>query len=540
MSKTLLFRKFHQKLLHAIAIMVTVFSAAVPLIQASPAVAAPAGMTRLNMKSYGAHNASYDARLLDIRPQYLVDNPAHGFWGEYTGAYSSPSLLQNVAGMKAAGIKVIGYTSSGYEGRGSAGGQPLSMFTLAMLQKQITNMALLDGVDGVFIDECDSFPDASQKYYLKGLSTLAHSLGIIIWGNTGVDNFDPWYFNEGGFDLMQSTERWQGQALSAVQQAYGSRISVTGFQSGYTAEDAYNLTLDAWNKGIALCYINNAEYQTIAPWFEQYATQLKSNSLNSAAMPAIPGVTSTPVPTPTPTPTPTPIPTPAPASVPQPSALQISTAEAYNLMQNNPDVVVLDVRTYGEYTGGHITGSLNLPNDSNFLTGLAKFPKDLVYLTYCASGGCPIAAGARDIMISQGYTPVALIIGGIVQWQADGYPMETGPGSTTPPPAPSPTQNLPDITVVETYALIQSNFNNPNFVLLDVRTPAEYAAGHIEGALIIDYYAADFTTEVNKLAKDKAYLIYCRTGNRSKFAQEIMSGLGFSNTANMLGGITQW
>jgi hypothetical protein len=50
---------------------------------------------------------------------------------------------------------------------------------------------------------------------------------------------------------------------------------VTGFNPSYNAQDAYRLTIDAWNKGLAYCYINTVEYTEIAPWFEEYAQMLR-------------------------------------------------------------------------------------------------------------------------------------------------------------------------------------------------------------------------------------------------------------------------
>lgn len=191
------------------------------------------------------------------------------------GDYDDPTLLQNVALYQAAGIKVIGYITGGYEGSGGGDGYDDYWYSLELNMKLITNMATQDHVDGVFIDECSQQPDAASKAYLKALTDLAHSFGLITWGNVGVDQFSSWFFNEGGFDLMQSSEAWVGQDLSPVQEAYGSRISVTGFKSGYTLEDAVRLTFDAWDKGIAYCYINTNEYTQIAPWFEEYANLLR-------------------------------------------------------------------------------------------------------------------------------------------------------------------------------------------------------------------------------------------------------------------------
>ncbi|MFH1640243.1 MAG: hypothetical protein ABIB93_08075 [Chloroflexota bacterium] len=243
-----------------------------------PAPTLPATLdlpVRLNMKSYGKHSPEYDARILNIHPEYVIDNPPHGLWGEISG-YDTDELLQNVAVYQAAGIKVIGYLTGGYEGTGSAGDVDPQWYSLEMNKKLITNMARLDHVDGIFVDECSKFPDESAKSYLRELTTHAKSYGLITWGNVGEDSFDPWFFTEGGFDFMHSTEDWHGQDLSPVQKEWGHCISVTGFNPDYTVQDALDLTIDAWNKGIAFCYINNAEYSTIAPWFEEYATLLKS------------------------------------------------------------------------------------------------------------------------------------------------------------------------------------------------------------------------------------------------------------------------
>jgi hypothetical protein len=243
------------------------------------------------MKSYGNHdelsysntlgNVPYDQRILAIKPEYVIDNPPHGLYGEmdeqiYHAGYTYSYLLQNVAGYQAAGIKVIGYITGGYEGSGGGDGYAAKWYSLETNKMLITNMATIDHVDGVFIDECSDFPNAASKSYLQQLSDLAHSYGLIVWTNTGVDNFDAWYFTSGVADFMQSSEAWVGQSLSPVQQQWGARISVTGFRSQYTAQDAYNLTINAWCKGLAYCYINNVEYTSIAPWFEQYAQLLRN------------------------------------------------------------------------------------------------------------------------------------------------------------------------------------------------------------------------------------------------------------------------
>jgi len=102
------------------------------------------------------------------------------------------------------------------------------------------------------------------------------------------------------------------------------------------------------------------------------------------------------------------------------------------------------------------------------------------------------------------------------------------------------TQIIEDVTFEEAYALTVDNLDNPNFVIIDVRTPEEYASGYIEKAINLDYYSETFADELDKLDKDKAYLIYCRSANRSGKALDMMAELGFAEVYNMLGGMAQW
>ena len=90
------------------------------------------------------------------------------------------------------------------------------------------------------------------------------------------------------------------------------------------------------------------------------------------------------------------------------------------------------------------------------------------------------------------------------------------------------------------YALIQENESNADFVILDVRTPEEYTTEHIAESVLLDFYADDFEDELNKLDKSKTFLVYCRSGNRSNKAVNIMRDLGFIEVSDIGGGINQW
>ena len=102
--------------------------------------------------------------------------------------------------------------------------------------------------------------------------------------------------------------------------------------------------------------------------------------------------------------------------------------------------------------------------------------------------------------------------------------------------APAPP---PPYTDVDSPAF-QQLMHEAGTVLLDVRTPPEIAAGKIEGALEIDYKAADFADRIATLDTTKTYLVYCRSGRRSAAACELMKQRGFDVLYNLEGGYLDW
>lgn len=72
-----------------------------------------------------------------------------------------------------------------------------------------------------------------------------------------------------------------------------------------------------------------------------------------------------------------------------------------------------------------------------------------------------------------------------------------------------------------------------NLVILDVRTREEYLTGNIPNSINIDVLSQDFKSKIDMLDKNKEYLVYCRSGNRSAIASSIMSTNGFLNIYNL-------
>lgn len=85
-------------------------------------------------------------------------------------------------------------------------------------------------------------------------------------------------------------------------------------------------------------------------------------------------------------------------------------------------------------------------------------------------------------------------------------------------------------------SFLQTFRNTPDAILLDVRTPEEVAAGHLESAMNIDFKSSNFTDLIGNLDKEKVYFVYCRSGVRSANACQKMHEMGFEKLVNLAGG----
>lgn len=93
-----------------------------------------------------------------------------------------------------------------------------------------------------------------------------------------------------------------------------------------------------------------------------------------------------------------------------------------------------------------------------------------------------------------------------------------------------------DVNKVEEY------IKTGEYIVVDVRKPDEYSAGHIKDAGNIDYYDDNFESlfEEKYSDKSKKYILYCRSGMRSQYSAEILEELGYENIINMTGGFLAW
>jgi len=73
--------------------------------------------------------------------------------------------------------------------------------------------------------------------------------------------------------------------------------------------------------------------------------------------------------------------------------------------------------------------------------------------------------------------------------------------------------------------------------VIDVRTPEEFSAGHLKGAINVNVEGADFATQMEQFDKSKNYIVYCHSGRRAGIAIDWMKQNGFTGNLINAGGI---
>ena len=86
----------------------------------------------------------------------------------------------------------------------------------------------------------------------------------------------------------------------------------------------------------------------------------------------------------------------------------------------------------------------------------------------------------------------------------------------------------------------KSHIQNKKVQLIDVRTPNEFQQGHIKKAKNIDVFSKDFISKIEKLNKDQAVYVYCRSGGRSRLASKKLARKGFLEIYDLKGGYLKW
>ncbi len=101
-------------------------------------------------------------------------------------------------------------------------------------------------------------------------------------------------------------------------------------------------------------------------------------------------------------------------------------------------------------------------------------------------------------------------------------------------------QKIGPVEAEKGYDLVMENINNPAFVIIDVRSEKEFDAGHIPGAVNIEFNSGQFGKNIGSLDRNKTYLLYCRTGLTSEIVISAFKDLGFREAYHIFGGLTEW
>ncbi len=196
---------------------------------------------------------------------------------------------------------------------------------------------------------------------------------------------------------------------------------------------------------------------------------------------------------------------------------RILAQDAYALMEENPDHQLIDLRTPEEYESEHLPGAANIYILSEtFLEDIGKLDTDKPTMAYYRPYGLPmpmgfpqpnetmeLTIGAHTLFKELGFREAYIIKGGVIAWKYEGLP--TIKGIDTSAKGTREAVLVDSISPVEAFTLMEET---PEHVLIDTRTPREFASERLPGAVNIDFEAADFREQINRLDKQKTYLFY--------------------------------
>ncbi|UCC16126.1 MAG: MBL fold metallo-hydrolase [Dehalococcoidales bacterium] len=184
----------------------------------------------------------------------------------------------------------------------------------------------------------------------------------------------------------------------------------------------------------------------------------------------------------------------------------------------DPNNLVLDVRSYAAFGGFHIPGAWHLDLQGNFPTfaGWMMPPdKDILLTAYEHEDAVTATLWARRVGVDR---IKAILTGGMVAWATNGYKID-------------------HVHMISGEGLYEQMSSSPEpIVLVDVRTPLEFSDTHIDGAINIP--TPELRTRYTELHPEKPTYLICSTGNRSSLAASILLQKGFEEVYNVAGGMT--
>ena len=187
-----------------------------------------------------------------------------------------------------------------------------------------------------------------------------------------------------------------------------------------------------------------------------------------------------------------------------------------------PDLQVVDVRGPAETAEGTLPGAHEIPL-AVLADSFAALDKAIPVVVYCESGyRSQIAA---SVLIEGGFADVSDLLGGFPAWEGAGMPTSTGASLVD-------IGRTPTVGARAARALLDSGA-----LLLDVREPDEWQAGHVPGALLMPM--GQVRERQVELPRDRRIVVMCRSGGRSAATTQSLLTWGF-DAVNLSGGICAW
>ncbi|MBN1932473.1 MAG: MBL fold metallo-hydrolase [Desulfobacterales bacterium] len=184
---------------------------------------------------------------------------------------------------------------------------------------------------------------------------------------------------------------------------------------------------------------------------------------------------------------------------------------------SDPNLAVLDTRSYHAFAGQHIAASWHLDLNGNFPTfagWVLPTDKDILLVADDYKKALEANTWARRVGVDK---IVGYLDGSMAAWAVAGFR----------------TSRIELISAQDLHDMITGD---ADFVLLDIRAPLEYEDNHIDGAINIP--VADLRTRHNELNRDKTTVLICSSGNRSSLGAGILKQHGFKDIYNVAGGMT--
>lgn len=232
------------------------------------------------------------------------------------------------------------------------------------------------------------------------------------------------------------------------------------------------------------------------------------------------------------------------------------------------DLRIVDVRPADAYAEGHIPGAVQVdlaalattiddvqgmligPDAFATIMGQLGIDHETAVVLYDSNWGMP-AARVLWALNYYGHTNAAVLNGGWDRWEEEKRAISTA----VVPPAPTHFIAQPVPHQLAELDWIQAHLNNPNVVLIDTRTPSEFAAGHLPNALNWDWMngvpaegwdtlrpAQELAAELATLGvtPDKEIVTYCRSGARAAHTHLLLRTLGYPRVRNYDGSWLEW